>query len=39
MLRQLLERLHAVRARPEVQAAVNAVGRIEKIPVHISIGH
>lgn len=38
VLRTLLERLHAVRARPEVQAAVAAVGRIEKIPVHISTG-
>lgn len=38
VLKVLLERLAAVRARPEVQAAVNAVGRIEQIPVHLSSG-
>ena len=38
VLRVLVERLRAVRDRPEVKAAVAAVGRIEKIPVHISTG-
>lgn len=38
VLRLLVERLRAVRERPEVQAAVAAVGRIEKIPVRISAG-
>lgn len=38
VLRVLVERLRAVRARPEVQAAVSAVGRIEKIPVRIATG-
>ena len=37
-LRTLRKRLAIVRARPEVQTAIDAVGRIEKIPVHISAG-
>jgi len=37
-LQTLSKRLAIVRARPEVQAAINAVGRIEKIPVNISAG-
>lgn len=32
--RQLAERLSVVRARPDVQAAVAAVGRIEEAPIH-----
>lgn len=36
--RQLLERLDAVRARADVRAAVDAVGRVETLPVRLSVG-
>ena len=38
VLKMLRQRLDVVRARPEVQSAVKAVGRIEKIPVHLFAG-
>ena len=38
VLKVLRQRLETVRARPEVRAAVEAVGRIERIPVHLFSG-
>jgi hypothetical protein len=35
----LLERMAALRVRPDVRAAANAVGRIEVLPVTIHRGY